>query len=95
MHDVRRNGRTLLTYGAGSARADAALDGVLDTNPAGCLAFGKLILVVPDGSELRADRSIVVDGITYRLGSHIHVGGGVGKMPRKNSCGKHLHYWYI
>jgi hypothetical protein len=89
------NGRTLLTYSAGSARADAALEGVLHVNPAGCLAVGTLVLVVPTGSELKSDGSIVVDGATYQLGSTIRLGGGGGESPHKNTCGQHVRYWYV
>lgn len=89
------NGRTLLTYAAGTARGAAAQSGVLGTNAAGCISIGDFVLIVPNGSELKPDGSIVVDGTTYTLGSDIQVGGGVGAAPGKNPCGKHLQYWYI
>jgi hypothetical protein len=91
------NGRTLVTYSAGSARADAALDGVLHTNAAGCLAVGKFVLVVPTGSELKSDGSIVVDGTNYELGSTVRLGGGGGggKPPHPNPCGAHVKFWYV
>ena len=93
--DLDVNGRTLLTYSAGSARADAALEGVLHTNAAGCLAVGKLVLVVPTGSELKSDGSIVVDGTNYELGSTVRLGGGGGMSPHPNTCGTHLKFWYV
>lgn len=88
-------GRTLLTYSAGSARADAALEGVLHTNAAGCLAVGKFVLVVAAGSELKSDGSIVVDGASYQFGSTVRLGGGGGPSPHSNSCGRHVDYWYV
>jgi hypothetical protein len=93
--NVQVNGRTLLTYSAGSTRADAALEGVLHANSAGCLAVGTLVLVVPTGSRLNSDGSIVVDGTTYTLGSAIQLGGGGGRSPHPNPCGQHVQYWYV
>lgn len=92
---VTVNGRTLLTYSAGSTRGAAALEGILGINTAGCLTVGKLVLVVPSGSELGADGSITVAGTTYKFGGLIHVGGGGGKSPGPNSCGNHVSFWYI
>jgi hypothetical protein len=89
------NGRELLTYQSGSAVADAAGFGLLHVNAAGCLAIGKSVLVAPTGSTLNSDGSIVVRGHTYRLGAHIHIGGGGGNEPAGANCGSGLIYFYV
>ena len=94
--NLHLGGRTLLTYESSGASADAALSGVLHVNSAGCLAVGDEVLVVPVGSELKRDGSMVVFGQTYKFGSKIKLGGGGGgKQPIGAACGKVVDYWYV
>ncbi len=92
---MKVNGRTLLTHTSSGTSADAALTGILHVNAAGCVAVGTLVLVVPTGSTLNADGSIVVAGTTYKFGSTIHLGGGGGNAPHGSPCGAHSKYWYV
>ena len=95
VQNLHVHGRTLLIYPDTGSTADAAMTGVLDTNPAGCIAVGKTVIVAPSGSALMSDGSIVVHGTRYKLGSRIVIGGGGGKALAKSGCGAHLSYFYV
>ncbi|MCU1471802.1 MAG: hypothetical protein JWQ39_2951 [Glaciihabitans sp.] len=94
-HLVSVNGRTLLTHPSTGASADALGFGVLGTNPEGCVTMGESVLVVPDGSGLRADGSITVLGTSYKVGSGIKLGGGSGSAPTGSRCGSTSDYFWV
>jgi hypothetical protein len=94
VQNIHVHGWTLLIYPASGNTADAALTGALHTTAAGCVAVGKTVIVAPSGSSLMSDGAIVIHGTTYKLGSSVRIGGGVGKALSKSGCGSHLNYFY-
>ena len=57
--------------------------------------MGGVVLVVPDGSVLASDGSIAVEGKSYRSGSTIQLGDGVGSKPSGAKCGKGEKYFWV
>lgn len=88
-------GRVLLTYPSTGTSADALATGVLGSDAKGCVTIGSMVLVVPDGSTLAADGSIVIAGATYKVGTTIHLGGGAGNKPPESRCGTGQEYWWV
>lgn len=92
---IHSHGRTLLTYPPTGTSADARIVGLLGENGRGCVTVGLSVILVPEGSTLLADGSIVVAGHTYRDDTVVSFGGGVGKDPKGDPCDDPGHYVYV
>ena len=91
---TRVNGRLLLTHPASRDTADALGIGALGSNAKGCVTIGKNVLVVPEGSKLNADGSVVIDGKSYAIGDQLRLGGGAGSAPAGSDCGATATYFW-
>lgn len=91
---VTSNGRVLLTHPATDNMAAALGVGLLGESKEGCITIGTSVLVVPSGSTLNEDGSIVVDGKPYALGQKVELGGGTGAIPSGSPCGAGATYWW-
>lgn len=92
---IHSHGRTLLTYPSSGVSADAKFYGVLGQDRMGCITLGPTPILVPDGSQLLDDGSIVVSGRIYRVGTKVSFGGGFGRDPKGDPCDDKGHYAWV